>query len=204
MEAWGYLEVPTPSVVDSPAMEEHLYALGTSNGRSLRTSPEFALKRVVAAGLPRIYEIGSCFRDDEKGPWHSTEFLMLEWYRVGGHVTDLMQEVEALVHAVAQALGVTAPESWQRTSVRDCFRKHTGLDLATATAEDLTPKRVLSWDDAFFIRWLDDVEPNFPPAIHVHSWPASQAALAQVRADAWPIAVRFESYLNGIELCNAF
>lgn len=204
MDRWGYLETPTPCVVDSPAMEEHLYPIGTSDGRFLRTSPEFALKRVVSAGLPRVYEIGPSFRADEKGPWHSTEFLMLEWYRVGAHVTDLMQEVEELVGAVALALGVSAPENWETTSVRDCFLSHTNLDLAKASAEDLAPNRGLSWDEAFFIRWLDEVEPNFPQAIHVHSWPASQAALAQVRTNGWPYAVRFESYLNGVELCNAF
>lgn len=199
----GYLEVPTPVLVSSPAMEEHLHPVVAGDG-FLRTSPEFALKRVLGAGLGRIYEIGPCFRDREHGSWHRREFTMCEWYRVGASLEDLMDEVEQLVSASAEALGATVPGPWRRITVRDLFREHTGLDLASAAASDLSDADE-SWDDAFARRWVTDVEPRMTGALHVHDWPASQAALARVRDDGeWPTACRFEVYLGGIELANAF
>lgn len=200
----GYLEVPTPALVPSPALEEHLYALSAGDGW-LRTSPEFALKKVLAAGLPRIYEIGPCWRDREHGSWHGTEFTMLEWYRVGASLADLMDEVEALVAAAARSLGREAPGPWRRATVRELFREHTGIDLATASASDLSDDPTDGWDDAFFRRWLTDVEPRFTEPLFVRDWPASQAALATVRDDGqWPVADRFEVFLGGVELANAF
>ena len=200
----GYLEVPTPARVVSPAMEEHLFALA-AGGMFLRTSPEFALKRVVAAGLPRVYEIGPCFRDREVGPWHSTEFLMLEWYRVGANLADLMDEVEELVAACAAAVNVSAPDSWQRVSVRDLFHLHTGLDLARVSAAEISAVHGDNWTEAFLRRWVQDVEPALKDPTFVFDWPAGLAALARIRDDGeWPVAQRFEVYLSGLELANAF
>jgi lysyl-tRNA synthetase class 2 len=198
----GYREVPTPALVPSPAMEEHLHALAVGGG-FLRTSPEFALKRAVAAGLPRVYELGPCFRAREHGPWHRQEFWMLEWYRAGAGLADLMDEVEALVARAAAALGVAGPARWERSTVPARFAA-LGLDLTTATAAELGARPGDSWDDAFFRRWLEQVEPALPPAVFVRDWPASQAALAQVRTDGPHRAERFEAYLNGVELANAF
>lgn len=200
--ARGYLEVPTPVLVPSPAMEEHLFPIEAGGG-FLRTSPEFALKRAVAAGLGRIYEIGPCFRDREASPWHLREFTMCEWYRTGAELGDLMDEVESLIEAVAAALGVDPPR-WRRATVREIFLEATGLDPATASAEALSGIDE-PWDDAFLRRWVTDVEPGLTGAVFVADWPASQAALAQVRdAPGWPVACRFEAYLGGVELANAF
>ena len=202
-EDHGYLEVPTPSRVPSPAMEEHLYAI-EAQGAFLRTSPEFALKKVLGSGLTRIYEIGPCWRARESGPWHRTEFTMVEWYRVGASLADLKAEVAAIVAAVASALGRPAPSNWRHATVRELFAEHTGIDLAQATAADLSPEDD-GWDDAFFRRWINDVEPRFTGGLFVEQWPASQAALARVRDDGdWPVAERFEVFLDGIELANAF
>lgn len=199
----GYLEVPTPARVASPALEEHLFAI-PAGGAWLRTSPEFALKRVLAAGLPRIYEIGPCWRDRESGPWHGAEFTMLEWYRVGASLPDLMDEVEGLVATAADALGVAPPAAWRRTTVRELVAEHVGVDLALASAADLSPQDT-AWDDAFFRRWVNDVEPRITGPVFVADWPASQAALAKVRTDGpWPVAERFEAFLGGVELANAF
>ncbi|TNE89571.1 MAG: EF-P lysine aminoacylase GenX [Deltaproteobacteria bacterium] len=198
----GYLEVPTPVLVPSAAMEEHLFPLRAEGGL-LRTSPEFALKRAVAAGLGRIYEIGPCFRGREDGPWHGTEFLMLEWYRVGAGLRALIDETRELVQAVEQTLGVPA-QPWREVTVRELFAEVCGVDLATASASDLSPDDE-SWDEAFFRRWVTDIEPSLTGAVVVTEWPASQAALAQVRTDgAWPTAQRFEVYYRGVELANAF
>jgi lysyl-tRNA synthetase class 2 len=210
----GYLEVPTPVWVPAPAMEAQLHAVPVGDGW-LRTSPEFALKRVLASGLPRIYEIGPCFRDRERGRWHGREFTMLEWYRAGAELTDLMDEVEALVGAVCAALGVVAPASrhavrptaagqWRRTGVRDLFRAATGVDLAVASVAEISPDDE-TWSDAFFRRWVADVEPQLTGPTFVDAWPASQAALARTYPDGpFPTAGRFEVYLGGVELGNAF
>lgn len=207
IRAWfaehGYLEVPTPSRVPSPAMEEHLYAL-EADGAWLRTSPEFALKKVLASGLTRIYEIGPCWRARESGDWHRTEFTMIEWYRVGAGLSDLQDEVRQIVAAVASALGRPDPGPWRRATVAELVSEYAGIDLIRASSSDLSDADE-GWDDAFFRRWLTDVEPRFTGALIVEDWPASQAALATVRDDGpWPYAERFEVYLNGIELANAF
>lgn len=198
----GYLEVPTPVLVPSAAMEEHLHAL-RADGGLLRTSPEFALKRAVACGLGRIYEIGPCFRGRESGAWHGTEFTMLEWYRAGAGLRDLIDETRDLVQRVEAELGVT-PQPWREVSVRELFEEVCEVDLATATAAELSEEEE-GWDDAFFRRWVTDIEPSLSHAVVVTDWPASQAALSQVRSDGdWPVAQRFEVYYRGIELANAF
>ncbi|MFT6817590.1 MAG: lysyl-tRNA synthetase class 2 [Myxococcota bacterium] len=198
----GFLEVPTPTRVPSPAMEEHLHGLPAGDAW-LRTSPEFALKRVLAMGLPRIYEIGPCFRAEESGPWHGTEFLMLEWYRVGAPLSALVDDVESLVKACADAL-VVAPPEWTHWTVAQAFSNLAHVDLATATATTLSDHADDTWDEAFFRCFLDHVEPRLPPATFLSDWPVSQAALATIRTDAHPRAERFEAYLNGVELANAF
>jgi lysyl-tRNA synthetase class 2 len=200
----GYLEVLTPSLVPSPALEEHLFALSVADG-FLRTSPEFALKKVLAAGLPRIYEIGPCWRDREQGRWHGREFFMLEWYRVGASLPDLMDEVEGVVDAAAASLDRPSPRPWRRVTVRELFREVTGLDLASAAPDEISPVDPDSFDDAFFRRWVQDVEPAITGPTFISEWPASQSALAQVRDDGdWPVAQRFEVFLGGVELGNAF
>ena len=202
LETRGFLEVPTPALVPSAAMERYLYPV-VADGGLLRTSPEFALKRVVASGLGRIYEIGPCWRDREAGPWHRREFLMLEWYRVGGGITDLCDDVEAIVASVAAALGVAAP-SWRRTDVRRLVNDAAGVDVATATASELS-RRDTDWDLAFQRVWLERVEGALAGAVFVRDWPPSQAALARLRdTDVGPVADRVEAYLHGIELANGF
>ncbi len=198
----GFLEVPTPARVPSPAMEEHLHGLPAGDAW-LRTSPEFALKRVLAMGLPRIYEIGPCFRAEESGPWHGTEFLMLEWYRVGAPLCALVEDVESLVQACAAALDVSPP-TWTHWTVAEAFLTLAKVDLATATVTTLRGHDDDTWDEAFFRCFLDHVEPNLPPATFLRDWPVSQAALATIRTDGHPRAERFEAYLNGVELANAF
>lgn len=201
--AHGYLEVPTPVLVPSPALEANLYGVPAAD-RWLRTSPEMALKRVIAAGLPRIYEIGPCFRAEERGAWHGREFLLCEWYRAGANLPNLMDEVESLVGACADALGAPVPR-WRRTTVAALFQEHVGVDVHRATARAIHPEATDDRDQAFFHRWVDTIEPALHEGVLVSDWPASQAALARVRTHAGvPVACRFEAYLNGLELANAF
>ena len=208
LRAWfddhGYVEVPTPTAVTSGALEATLDAFEVPGLGQLRTSPEMALKRVLAAGLPRIYELGPCYRDNESGPWHRSEFWMLEWYRAGASLPDLMREVQALVDVAAEAVGAEPVGPWRRASVRALFLESTGLDLARVTTRELSD-RDPDWDTAFFRRWIEDVEPRLTGPTFVEAWPASQAAMASVRRDgALPIAERFEVFLGGSELANAF
>lgn len=203
----GYLELQTPLLVPSPAMEEYLYPVAAEEGW-LRTSPEFALKRAVAAGLHRVYEIGPCFRGRERGAWHGREFTMVEWYRVGAELGDLMDDVEAIVACAAEALDRPAPRAWRRATMQELFLELTGIDLVQASASDLSPREP-TWDDAFFRRWVEDVEPRLEGALFLQDWPASQAALARIRrartpSGEWPVACRFEAFLDGVELANAY
>lgn len=199
----GYLELQTPVIVPSPALEANLFALPAGGGW-LRTSPELALKKALATGLPRVYEIGPCFRDREAGPWHSAEFTMIEWYRAGAVLDDLMDETEALVRHVAAALGRPGLGPIPRRGVREVFHAATGLDGWTASAAELSPRDADDREAAFFRRWVEDVEPQLGTTFLV-DWPPSQAALAEVhhRRDG-AVARRFELYLGGVEIGNAF
>ena len=185
VRAWfvrqGYLEVHTPCIVPSPALEEHLEAVEIPGHGFLHTSPEFALKRVLAEGLGRIYQIGPCFRLEESGEHHSLEFTMLEWYRVGAGTAELMDETEDLIGAAAEAVGRPRPRFSRRA-------------VASLLRPDLAP-------DDWFYQWVDQIEPTLVEPTIVHGYPPWQAALARLRGD---VADRFEVYLGGVELANAF
>lgn len=184
-------------------MEANLHAFSIGSNY-LRTSPEFALKKCLAHQVGRIYEIGPCFRTEEIGPWHKPEFTMLEWYRVGASLCELMDDVEDLIAYVSVRLDSSTPKQWSRVSVRQLFLSILDIDLANAKKDDLSPQDP-SWDDAFYRRWVDDIEPTLTSPTFVYDWPASQAALATLRTGKdWVTAQRFEAYLGGVELANAF
>ncbi len=133
-EAQGFLEVSTPARVRSPGQEVHLDAIAAGSdgeGHWLVTSPEYHLKRLVAAGLPRIFEIARCWRADETGPHHRTEFTMLEWYRAGAPLDTLAADCEALVEVAVRAAGPIRRRSgfgapFARTTVRELFARARG------------------------------------------------------------------------------
>lgn len=178
--AHGYLEVTTPVLVPTAATEEHLEAVPAAEGW-LHTSPELAMKRVLASGLCRIYQITPCFRDEERGVHHSREFAMLEWYRAGAGSAELMDEVESLVQAAAASVGAIVPP-FVRRRVSDLLE-----DVGTP--------------DDWFFAWVDRVEPTLTQPTIVYDYPPWQAALARLRGG---VADRFEVYLSGLELANAF
>jgi lysyl-tRNA synthetase class 2 len=181
----GYIEVHTPVMVGCPALEEHLEPIKVGQ-QFLHTSPEFAMKRVLASGLSRIYQITPCFRDEESGRHHSKEFTMLEWYRAGAGTAELMDEVESLIGAAATAVQVSPPQ-FERRQV-------------TTLMEDAGHKDNLD-QEAWFRCWIDKVEPHLTAPTIVHGYPIWQAAMATVRG---AISDRFEVYLGGLELANAF
>lgn len=211
--ARGVLEVETPMLSEAgntdPNIESFVAPFRAREPRWLRTSPEFAMKRLLAAGMGDCYELGRVFRDGEAGRRHNPEFTMLEWYRVGWDHCRLMDEVRDLVRA---AVGVRSVES---TSFRDLYRERLGLDPFTAPIEALrAPLAEFAIDPDGLARddWLDllmthRLQPGFAPdrLLFVHGYPPAQCALARVRgqgSDA--VAERFEAYLGSQELANGY
>lgn len=222
----SFLELETPARVVCPGLEPHLSAFPSGDDRWLITSPELHLKRALAGGAGRIVEFARAFRDDERGPWHRPEFTMLEWYRDFAGLEAIEEDCEKLVSACAIAPGVNIADAlpacdltppFERLTVREALLRYTGLDLASLQQRDLLAAALQrrgteapeddSWDDLFFRVWVSDVEPRLGLArpVFVRDYPASQAALARVRAETWgDVAERFELYINGVELANAF
>jgi len=220
----GFVEVETPARVRSPGQEVHLDAVpaGRAGGeaRWLITSPEYHLKKLVAAGMPRVYELGRCWRDHESGPHHATEFTMLEWYRAGAPLEALADDCEALVRLAFRAAGREPPPPldapFTRTTVRDLFADFAGIELAgdedvatlraKAEAAGVSPGSATAWDDVFFQVFLDRIEPALAAegATFVFDWPAPLGALARPHPRDHRLVERFELYANGLELANAF
>jgi elongation factor P--(R)-beta-lysine ligase len=221
----GFLSVETPARVPAPGQEVHLdaFAAGAGPGgpRWLVTSPEYHMKRLCAAGFERIVQLGKAWRADETGPHHEPEFLLAEWYRARAPLATIADDCEALVR-VAVAAGGAAPAGldlegpFERTTVREVFARHAGVELAgDESAEGLAAKArgagvvtggATSWDDIFFQIFLDRVEPRLGHGrpTFVFDWPAPLGALARRKADDPRLVERFELYANGLELANAF
>ena len=237
----GFVEVDTPALQVSPGLEPHLRAFATElhdpqQGeaalRYLHTSPEFAMKKLLVAGIPRIWQLAHVFRDGERSATHHPEFSMLEWYRKGASYLDLMEECAALVRACQHAAGAQALSwrghtadaigEWQRISVAEAFQEHCGLDLlatapdplgpdynrlaAAASGIGISPHPGDDWETLFFRIFLDRIEPNLGcgvPTI-LYDYPLSMGALARRHPDDPRLAERFEVYICGLELANAF
>lgn len=219
----GFLEVETPVLSADTVVDRHLDPFSAilcddprrpDVGRRLwlQTSPEFHMKRLLAAGSPAIYQIARVFRNAERGKLHNPEFTMVEWYRPGDDLQAGMQ----LLSDLSEALLARGPAV--RISYAEAFAKHVGIDPHAATGEQLGARAAhvgiavpnsLSFDDRD--AWLDLllvelVQPHLgrgTPAI-LYDYPASQAALARVRASDPPVAERFELYVEGIELANGY
>jgi len=230
----GFLEVETPRLVVSPGLEPHLHAFRVEGParRYLPTSPELHLKRLLADGYERIYELGRVFRAEERGQYHLPEFTLLEWYRTGSGLSALMDDCEGLLRRVAavaaQPTGATTVrvrdmvfgDPFERLTYREAVRRHAAIDLAEfSPAAGTAPLRAVieglgihtagddDWDTLVTRLFIHRVESHLGHVrpCFVTDFPASQAALARVRPDpGWPVAERFELYLAGIELANAF
>ncbi|WP_240125185.1 EF-P lysine aminoacylase EpmA [Thermomonas alba] len=219
--ARGVLEVETPVLSRAGNTEPNIasFALefcgrtdGAPRTRWLRTSPEFALKRLLAAGIGDCYELGRVFRDGEAGGRHNPEFTMLEWYRVGWDHLRLLDETVALVREALALVGRTA--TLRVTTFRDLYRDRLGLDPFTADAGELhaalgdvvIDPAGLNRDDWLDLLMTHRLQPAFDAdtLLAVHDWPASQAALARIREGDPPVAERFELYLGSLELANGY
>jgi lysyl-tRNA synthetase class 2 len=185
----GFLEVETPARVPSPGQEVHLEAIPAGDQRFLITSPEYHMKRLVAAGVPRIVQICRCWRGGERGSHHQPEFTMIEWYRAGASLEEIARDCEALVEVAARAVGhwpaVDVPASrgrdgkpeklaveapFGRLTVRAALSRFAGTTLRgdesvdslrdLAARADCHPGTAATWDDIFFQVFLDRVEPH--------------------------------------------
>ncbi len=204
-EVEGFTEVEPAALVQSPGAEVHVDAF-EADRRYLHTSPEFAMKKLLAAGEEKIFYLGKAWRRGETSPLHAPEFTMLEWYRAGAPYRHVMDDCVALARV---ATGVTqAPLRWkdkscdpfadaERLTVRDAFVRY------SSRAEIALPP---TDHDAFSAQIATDVEPNLgsPALTLLHEYPISEAALAQRTAHDPSVAERFELYACGVELANGF
>ena len=225
--ARGYTEVETPYAVPAPGEEVHLSAfrterIGVDGSRTplfLNTSPEFAMKRLLVAGAGPIFQIARVWRNGEGSKRHAAEFTMLEWYNPGASMDDLIAETTAYLRAVlppvVTAQGITTDLShMEHLTVTEAFRRHYGADLL-GTADDAAALAASAgvglrpgedWEDLFFRLLLAKIEPSIGqanPTFLTH-WPAAQAALARRDPADGRVAERFELFVCGMELANAF
>jgi len=194
----GYLEVTTPVLVSCPGLDRHVEALPAGNARFLATSPELHMKRLVCRGAQRIFQITPAFRDEELGAHHSCEFLMLEWYHTGIGYLEMMQETEELLRYVTSSCGFL-PAGLRFPVPRIC------VDRLYETTVGWRPSE--HWDeDRYFLDWVNTVEPYLQtlPAMFVYDFPAELAALSKMASLNFRVCERFELFLSGLELCNAY
>lgn len=230
----GFIELDTPLMVASPDTEPSIEPFQTTWGEQsvahmayLTPSPEFLIKRVLAEGVTNVYQMSHMFRNYEPSQGkHNPEFMMLEWYRTNADYKDIMKDTEDLIKYVFQACGkdlntsyqgsvVNLNDEWERLSVVEAFEKYANIPQDTLVNESaLINEATLrgyqstdtGYDDAFYQIFLNEVEHKlgFGKPTFLYDYPASQAALAKKKESDPRFAERFELYITGIELSNAF
>jgi lysyl-tRNA synthetase class 2 len=206
----GVLEVETPLLANAGNSDPGIDQWPAGGRTWLRTSPEYAMKRLLAAGSGDIYELGRVFRGGEAGRHHNREFTLLEWYRTGLDYHELMGEVAELVRSCCRDRTLAE----QRLSYRELFLSSTGIDPFTASVDGLAGfarSRNIDAPDLGPGQWLDLIlalliQPQLPDRTltFVFDFPADQAALARVRPGSPPVAERFELFLGQVELANGY
>ena len=237
--ARDFVEVETPILQISPGNETHLHAFasdlvgpdGERHPLYLRTSPEFACKKLLASGERRIFEFARVFRNRERGVLHHPEFTMLEWYRAEETYDALMEDCAALLAAAARSTGITQFEfrgriadpfaEPERVTVADAFARHAGIDLLATIVNGEGDRAALAvatkkagvafgadddWGDLFSRIMAERIDPYLGNgrATILCEYPITQAALARTKPGDSRVAERFELYVCGVELANAF
>ncbi len=217
----GFLEVDTPYLQPVPSDEVHLKCFQTGP-YYLHTSPELAMKKLLVAGEQKIFQLCHTYRDEPVSETHAPEFTMLEWYRVGTDYSSMMKDTIALVRACCKKCGVKALthngqtadpfKRWQKLTVAQAFKKYAGVNL---WAKDLRKEAervgiqctdLDTWEDIFFRIMLNKVEDKLGygvPTI-LCEYPTVLGALARAKPTNPKVCERFEAYICGVELCNAF
>ncbi|MCB1506541.1 MAG: EF-P lysine aminoacylase GenX [Hyphomicrobiaceae bacterium] len=237
-EAQGFIEVDTACLQVSPGNETHLHAFRTEaigpdlSRRSyyLHTSPEFACKKLLAAGERKIFTFAPVFRNRERGKLHHPEFMMLEWYRAGASYEAVMADCDEILSIAARAANTehflhrgrrcAAFADVERITVEDAIRQHTGIDILSTVSDAGTNRAALAeaalaaghnvasdetWSD-IFSRLIVEIEPNLGDRVptFLTEYPAAEAALAQLKKSDPRVAERFELFVCGVELANGF
>jgi lysyl-tRNA synthetase class 2 len=204
-EARGYLEVETPIRLPALIPEANILPM-PSAAWFLQTSPELCMKRLLAAGVPRLFQICKCFRARERGRRHLPEFTMLEWYCLDGHYQNLMTETKALLHDLAEnfkdepgfdqeVVSLLLQLDWQRLTVHEAFASHAPISVDKALD-----------DDCFDEILVEYVEPKLglDRPCFLYAYPVSLGSLAKTSRQYPELAERFELYIHGVELANGF
>lgn len=221
----GYWEVETPLLSHDTCVDRHInpIELKLSEDRLfLQTSPEFAMKRLLIEGADEIFQISKAFREGEVGENHNPEFTMVEWYSTSRVLNDQISFVEELI---LYLIRLSNRQGWIKTdddlavsrySYEEAFSKHAGLSIFACSQQQLvTYAQKFGWsldeldsdrDDLLNYLWANTVEPAFQGMgiVSIYDYPASQAALAKIRDDKHQVAERFETYVNGLEMCNGY
>ena len=200
-----YLEVETPHIIPAPAPEVHINAISAGKNY-LHTSPELYMKRLLAAGYSRIFQLSKCFREGERGNLHLPEFTLLEWYRTGIDYKALMAECEKLIVFVSKNIGtgeriyyhdseIDLRSPWEKMSVNNAFDRYASLPLQKSLKNGL-------FDELMAM----EIEPKLGATkpTFLYDYPASLASLARLKHDKRQLAERFEVYIGGVELANGF
>lgn len=234
-------EVETPLLVEHPGMEPFLEPFETklqmgdlpSKRAFLLTTPEYAMKKLLVAGLPKIFQICKCFRNGEgKSGKHNPEFTIMEWYRANSDYTEIMRDCEQMFQWILKSVALAEGEEsqalsyqgktydlsspWERISVAEAFQKYAGIDTETLLSSSrlieagqkkgYTVTSQTNWEEIFNQIFLNEIESHLgqgQPTI-LYDYPVEMASLARAKTNDSRFAERFEFYINGIELGNAF
>ena len=228
----GFLETDTPVVVRLPGQEPYLSPIpayfhepaGTEHKFYLHTSPEFSMKKLLAAGYSKIFQITKCFRDYESfGGAHNPEFAMIEWYRAPGTFLEIMGDTERLFKFIARKLNIKMLEhknysiplggKWERKTMKQIWKKFIGVNLDDCLIAEAMQKLCEklgyeiqgAYEDLFYKIFLNKIEPHLgiKKPIFIYDYPAQMCSLSRPAKDP-RYAERFELYIGGLELANAF
>jgi len=204
----GFLEVETPLLIPANAPEEHINPIHTLPSWQLQTSPEICMKRLLGNGHRKLFQISHCWRSNERGSRHLSEFTMLEWYRAGSDYRVLMSDCEELLQSVAANCTPDRPRfvhnaatynpfaPWHRLSVQEAFLRFGNTDVWECLRNGLYEEILTSAIEPAFAA--------FDAPVILMDYPAELAALARIKPDDQNVAERFELYVGGLELANGF
>ncbi len=222
-----FIDVPVPPMVENPGMETHIHPFQLKSVYKnkelplyLHTSPEFYMKRLLTEpALNNIFTIGHSFRDEPRSPIHREQFLMLEWYRKNVHYSKIMDDMEELTKYLNNKFSSHTILNFERKTIRELFietinfhildflnTKELKLKIEKDFKDVPLPSSDCSWDDYFFLLFLNKVEPLLKEYSYLllYEFPAPLAALSTIKENNPNVCERFEVYMDGIEICNCF
>ncbi len=226
--SWGFMEVETPYLQEAPNLDPYVEPFLVDGGLFLHTSPEYQMKKILAAGTGNIFQICRVFRKDPSAPWHRREFTMLEWYRVNRDYRVLMEDARNLVLYIIEGLGlkpfiwsikgikVSLEGEWPSFTISEAFREFAGIDplkmdecqlRGHLLSEGLKVSAQDSWETCFHYLFVDQVEPalgKMDRPVFLYNYPASLSVMARLSPQDPRLCERVELYMGGVELMNGY